>query len=191
MVDENCDRVPVALYQSLVHVPSHQVCLKCVEVIRNVVIELKYPVPGLEAQVRGKLACVNPVLLVADVAGAPNLKHGYVQQNCKNEVVQHAAGHDQKPLPGLLGAELPGLGLPFQELLVHGFIYHAGNLAIAAQGQPANSVFCISLLEAEKLLPAQVKEQEELVHPYLEQFCKGEMACLVHKNKHGQGCNQL
>ena len=54
----------------------------------------------------------------------------------------------------------------FELLSVHGFVHHAGNLAITAKGQPAHSVLGFPNFEGEELEASSVKEKEKLVYSY-------------------------
>ena len=87
--------------------------------------------------------------------------------------------------------ELPGLRLLPEGLGIHGLIHHAGNLAVAAEGQPAHAILRLPDLEGEELDTAQVKEQEKLVHADAENTRPEEVARLVDQDQHGQGQDHL
>ena len=102
-----------------------------------------------------------------------------------------------------MGAELPGLGILLQGFGVQGLVDHPGDLAVAAEGQPADAVFGLPLrglreqlrepgrLRGEEFHPPDVEEQEELVHPDPEQLGPQEMPELMQDDEHGQGQDDL
>ena len=65
---------------------------------------------------------------------APREEHHRVDEDGQEEVEEHAADHDQQPLPGRFGAKLPRLRGLRHLLLVHRFVDHAGDLTVSAEG---------------------------------------------------------
>ena len=125
--------------------------------------------------------------VVGDVIVSPDAQDGAEKDDGQQEVVEHAAGHDQKALPGRFGAELPGLRVLFQLLRVHRLVHHAGNLAVAAEGQPADTVLRISYLLGKELDPAHIEKEEKLVHLDMEKARPEKMPGLVDEDEDGQG----
>ena len=78
-----------------------------------------------------------------------------------------------------------------EEFLVHAFVNHAGNLAIAAQGQPAHAVFGLSDAEVEELEPADVEEEVEFIYPDAEKLGKEEMPQLMEEDEDGKRQDHL
>ena len=70
---------------------------------------------------------------------APDIEHGGIEQERHDEVVDHAAHHDEQPLPGFLGAELPGLRLRGKVGKGLRLVDHAGYGAVSAEGYPADA----------------------------------------------------
>ena len=70
---------------------------------------------------------------------SPVGEDGAVDDQCGDEVDQHAARDDAQALPAGLGAVFPGLRLFLQIVGPFGLVHHACNVAVAAQGYPAQA----------------------------------------------------
>ncbi len=203
-VDPDLDGVRTAKDRGLADVPPGQVGLQRIETLRHIIVELQDAVARAEAHLVGQIVDIDGVALILDIGLAVDAQDAGEEDDGGNEVEQHAAEHHQQPLPGRMRPELPGLRFPFQALQVHGLVHHTGNLAVAAQGQPADAVFGFGLgglreetSEPFRLLAAEdpgtldIEEEEEFLHPDAEDLGKGEMAQLVQNNQHGQGQDDL
>ena len=203
LVDVQFDRVALAEDRRLADVPPGQVGLQHAEILRDIVVEGEDPVAVAEAHVIGQLIDIDAVPLVLDVGAAPDVHDGDIQQDRQDEIEQDPARHHQEPLPGRLRAELPGLGLPFQGFQVHRLVHHPADLAVPAERRPADAVLGLPLRRLreqadepgrpgrEQLHPAEIEEEEELVHPDAEELGKGEMAELMDEDEHGKGQDDL
>ena len=169
------------------HVPAHQVCLQGGEVLRNIVVQRDYAVSRLEAHLDGKLVGIYAGLRVGDIGGAPYAQNGAVRDDGEYEVEQHAARHHQQPLPRRVAAELPRLGLALKLLGVHGLVHHSGNLAVAAEREPAYSEFRLAHAEAQQGLALHIEEKVEFLHLDAEELCEYEMAEFVYYDQQREG----
>ena len=100
-------------------------------------------------------------------------------------------------------AELPGLGFLLHGLRVQRLVDHAGDLAVAAERQPADPVLGLPLLRfreqfrepapagGEQFHPARVEEQEELLHADMEEFRERKMPQLMDDDEQGKGQDDL
>ena len=183
----------------LTHVPAGQVGLQHPEIPGNVVVEGEDFVPRAEAHLDGELVGIDLVPLVGDVALTP---YGHYDAEChygEDEVVEHAARHYQQALPGVVGAEFPGLRLALHLGQVHALVYHSGYLAISSERKPAYAVLGLPLqglgaepgepfaaFGAEEESPSGIEEEKELLDPDGEQFRKGKVPGFVHYNQYGQ-----
>ena len=186
----------------LPHLTAGQIGLQIEEIRRLVVVVTEDAVSRPEAQLLSQLIDIYGAV-VGDVVVSPDGQDGTEQNDGQQEVVEYAAGHHEKPLPGGFGAELPGLRVFLELLRIHGFVHHAGNLAVAAQGQPAYAVlgFPVGGLGAqfheprhaggEQFGAANVEEQEELVHPDMEHAGPKEVPRLVDEDEHRQSQDNL
>ena len=120
-----------------------------------------------------------------------------IDEERKDKIDQHATHHDQQPLPCRLGAELPRLRLFLHLLGIKTLVNHTGNLAVAAQRQPAHAVLGIVLfrLPAEELsfpLPdVHIEEDKELFDTDTEEFRKEHMSAFVKQDKQRDCQNKL
>ena len=71
--------------------------------------------------------------------GAPVREDGCIDEKGRDEVDQHAAGDDAETLPTGFGAVFPRLGCALEVFGILGFVNHACNVAVAAQGYPAQA----------------------------------------------------
>ena len=173
------------------HVPACEVGLQHAEVLGFVVVEAEYPVSVPEAHLVGQVVDVDAAVLVVDVGLPPDGHYGYVCEYREDEVVHHASGHHEKPLPCRLGAELPFLRLGLQLLGVQGLVHHPGYLAVASERQPAYSEFGLSPFPACDGLASHIEEQIEFLHPYPEDAGPDVMSELMYDYEQGQGQDDL
>ena len=117
-------------------------------------------------------------LVVREVGLAPRVADADVDRDGQQNVHHHAGDHHQKALPGGLGPELPGLHLALLVLLVHRLVDHARDLDVAAQRQPAQSVFGVPAAELEEREP-RVEEDVELLDADAEDARHDEVSQLV------------
>ena len=68
----------------------------------------------------------------ADELVAPGEEHHGIDEQSQQEVHQHAANHDEQPLPCRFGAELPRLCRLFHLFNIEALVNHACNFAVAA-----------------------------------------------------------
>ena len=190
-VDVDVEGVGAAQDRGLAHVAPGEVRLQHPEVLRLVVVEAEDLVAVAEAHLVGEFVHVDLVAAVLDIGVAPDGHDGDVGEDGEDEVVDHAAGHHQQALPGRVRAELPGLGLFLELLEVHRFVHHSGDLAVAAEGEPADAELRLTPVPAGKRLAAHVEEEVELLHADLEQACPQEMTELVDDDEYGQGEDNL
>ncbi len=156
------------------------------EILRGIVVEVKDAVSGAESHVIPKFIDIHRIG-VGDVILAPDGKDGHKQAHRKDKVVEHSPAHDKEPLPRGLRAELPRLGLRFEMLRIHGLVYHACNLAVAAKRQPAHAVFGFPYLEREELEAPCIEEQEKLVYPDSKNPGPEKVSELMENDEHGKG----
>ena len=108
-----------------------------------------------------------------------------VDEECEEEVDQHAANHDKQPLPSGLGAKLPRFGGLLHLLGIKTLVYHSRYLAVSSQGQPAHAILGIALarLETEQFsgpfADVHIENDKEFLHPYTEEFGEKHVASLV------------
>ena len=193
-----------AQHGRLADVAPGQVGLEHSEILRHIVVEGQDAVAAAETHLIGQVVDIYGIVLVGEICLSPYAEYDAVSDDGEDEIVQDASGHHQEPLPGLLGAELPGLGLLLEALQVHRLVHHSANLAIASQRQPADAVLGLglrrlgekfleplALLGREKFHAARIEKQEELVHPYPENLCKSEVAELVDDDEQREGQDHL
>ena len=153
-----------------------------VETLEGSRVGLEEDVAVAEADVLERLAIIHTHLhvLQGQIRVAPVEEHHRVDKQGEDEVEQDAAHHDEQTLAGRLRAELVGLGRFGQLLLVHAFVDHAGNLAVAAEGEPADAVFRLAVLrfEFEEREP-RVKEKVELFDAHFEKAGEKEVPELM------------
>ena len=126
------------------------------------------------------------------VSVAPVEENHRVDEQCQQEVDQHAANHNQQSLPGGFGAELPRLGRTLHLFGIEALINHACYLTVASQGNPPNAILRIAVLGLElKEAELIVEEEIELLDPYAKEFGEEEMATLVQQNKYRERQYQL
>ena len=131
-------------------------------------------------------------VLHGDIAVAPPEQDLGVDEQRQQEVDQHTANHYQQSLPCGFGTEFPRLFGLFHLFRVETLVNHTGYLAVATEGNPADTVFRITLLGFElKQTELPVEENIKLIYSYAEEFGKEEMATLVEEYQDGQGQNQL
>ena len=160
-------------------------------------------VAGAEAHIVGELVGIYLILSVGQVALAPYAEDGDEEDYREDEVEKHAAGHNEKPLPGRFAAELPGLGVVGKVFRVHRLVHHPVYLAVAAQRQPADAIFGLAVLQAgeeagepaflgaQQLEAAGIEEHKELVDPDSEKLGEGEMPQLVEEDEDGEDQDDL
>ena len=106
-------------------------------------------------------------VLVRKVGVAPGVANGAVDDDGQQDVHHDAGHHYQEPLPGGFGPEFVGFDRLFHLFLVHRFVDHAGDLDVAAQRQPAQTVLRVAPLELEERKP-RVEEDVEFFDADLE-----------------------
>ena len=147
-----------------------------IELLEQLAVGSNQIVAILEAQLLGLVVKLHSHLACGDVGLAPGEEDHRVDEQGQEEVDEHAANHDEQSLPGRLRAELPGLFGLLHLLGVEALVDHAGNLAVAAQRQPAHAVLGVAFLrfETEQLAPpltdGDVEEEVELLDPYAEEL---------------------
>ena len=191
LVDVDIEGVRAAQDRGLVHAAAGEVGLQHPEILGYVVVEAQDLVAGAEAHLVGELVHVDLVAAVLDIGFAPDRHDGDVGEDGKDEIVDHAAGHHQQALPGRVRAELPGLGLLLQLLEVQRLVDHAGDLAVAAEGQPADAELRAAPVPARERLAAQVEEEVELLHADAECARPQEMTELMDDDEYGKGEDDL
>ena len=200
MVDVYVKRVRAAQNSRLADVAAGQVGLQHAEVLRHVVVEGQYAVAVSETHLVGQFVDIYGVVLIREISLSPDAKDAAVSDDGEDEVVKNTSGHHEQALPGLLGAELPGLGIFLHALEVQGLVDHAADLAVSAQRQPAYAILGLGLgrlgekfseplglLGREKLGTSHVEKEEEFVHTYAEKLRKSEVAELVNDDEHREG----
>ncbi len=75
---------------------------------------------------------------------APVQRYAHIYHNGKHEIEAHAGYHYAQTLPRRLGTQFPALRLRREVVGTLGFIYHAGNIAVAAERQPAEAVYGVA-----------------------------------------------
>ena len=185
------------------HTTPPVVRLQVHEIVGDIIVVTENPVAGAEAHLVGQVIDIDGIALVAEIGIPPDVQDQDVREDGEEEIVQHAAGHHQEALPGRMGAELPGLGILLHGFGVQGLVDHPGDLAIAAERQPADAVFGFpggglreqlrepGRLRGKQFRPADIEEQEELVHPDMEQLGPQEMTELMDEDEHGKGQDDL
>ena len=191
LVDVDVEGVGAAQDRGLAHVAPGEVGLQHPEVLGFVVVEAEDLVAVAEAHFVGEFVHVDLVAAVFDVGVAPDGHDGDVGEDGEDEVVDHAAGHDEQALPGGVGAELPGLGLFLHLLHVQGFVDHAGDLAVAAEGEPADAELRLAPVPARQRFAAYVEEEVEFFDTDLEEAGPQEVAELMDDDEYGEGEDDL
>ena len=175
---------------STICLAAGKVGLEGEEILRGIVVVQEDAVSGAEAKGLSQLVHINRAF-IGHVIAAPARQNGDEDHQSEEEVVKHTARHHQQALPGRMRTELPGLGILFEEIGIHGLIHHAGNLAVAAKGQPAHTILRLPYLEGKQFEAAYIEEQEELIHANLEDTRPKEVPRLVNQDQHGQGQDYL
>ena len=129
-------------------------------------------------------------ILRGDVVVSPRIADADVDADGQYDVHHDAADHDQQPLPGRFGAELPRLDRLFHLLGIHRLVDHAGNLHIAAERNPSYAVSGFSLFEFEQREP-RIEEEVELFHPRAEKAREKEMSEFVYDDQQRETENEL
>lgn len=107
-------------------------------------------------------------VLVVEVGLSPRIAHPDVDEYGEQDIHQHAADHDQQSLPGRFRPELVRLDGLFHLVGVHRLVDHPGDFHVAAERNPADTVFGAPLFELEKREP-RVEKQVEFFDARLEQ----------------------
>ena len=128
------------------------------------VLESQFLCLGVEFPTHREVACL-------EVRVAPGEKHHSVDEQCEEEIDEHAAYHDEQSLPCGLCAELPRLRRLLHLFGVETLVYHSRYLAIASQREPSDAVGGVRLLRLEfKKMEPRVEEEVELLYSYAEEF---------------------
>ena len=152
-------------------------------------------------------------VVVAQVGFTPGVEDGRIKAEGQDEVEEHAAEHDEKPLPSLLGAEFPRLWLGGQVSGLGGFVHHARDGAVTAEGNPADAEFRglgmlfprLGAIVAGEEAPVQfavealdlhqgkfrIEKEIESLHPHFEESGKEEVSKFVHRHQQGERKNDL
>ena len=121
-------------------------------------------------------------ILHGDIAVTPPEENLGIDEEGQYEIHQHAANHNQQTLPCWFCTELPWLFRLFHLFRIKTFVNHAGYLAVAAQRNPADTIFCIAFLGFElKQAEFPVEENIKLFNPNSEEFGKEEVTTFVEK----------
>ena len=110
-----------------------------------------------------------------------------IDDDAQDHVHDDTGYHDDEFLPARFGTQFIWLGFALHLLLVHALVYHADDLHIAAQRQPADAVFGIASLEGKELFAPGIKEYEELLHPDPEHAGGQKVAEFVNEHQDGEG----
>ena len=104
------------------------------EVLESTVLRTYQYIAVLEAECLGLAVELHAEVHVLhrDVGVAPIEQNHRVDEQCQQEVDQHATNHNQQALPGWLRAELPRLFGLFHLLGIEALVNHARYLAVAA-----------------------------------------------------------
>ena len=157
-----------------------------VEVLERSSVCSDEDVAVLEAHAFGLLVELHAHLHVlhAHIVLAPSEHNHGVDEQRQQEIDQHAACHDEQTLPRRLRAKLPWLLGLLHLFGVHALVYHAGNLAIAAEGQPAKAVGRVTVLgfELEKMEPG-VEEEVEFLYSDTKELGEEEVASFVEEHQ--------
>ncbi len=151
-----------------------------------------YLVTALKAQLFTGFQGPNAVLQVFGgyVLLAPIGHDAGVNDDGQKEINGDAAQEDDEALPRLFAAEFPGFGGFFQGLGVHAFVHHAGNLHVAAQGQPAQAYFRVANFLFEDGEPG-VEKEVKFLHAGFEGDGGEEVSQLVEHDENGQAEDEL
>ena len=144
-VDIESDGVGPAEDPCLTHFPASKLRLQHPEIFRNIVVEGENLVSGAEPHLLRKLVGIDLRSLVGDVAPPPDSHDQAEGDDGEDEVVEHPSGHHQQALPGIVRAEFPALRLALHLVQVHALVYHARDLAVAAERKPSYAVFGLPL----------------------------------------------
>src|SRR5690606_7079630 len=87
-------------------------------------------------------------------------KNKYTQDN----VNDNPAHHHNKPLPRWLRTEFPGLWFALKLFGIHRLVDHPGNLDVATQRQPTDTVLAALVGKLKQLDPPGIEKQVELLH---------------------------
>jgi len=172
------------------HLESHGALAR----VERAAVGLKENVAVAESESLHRGGEVHPLVgvLEGDCLLAPPESYSGVDYYGEDEVVEHAAGHDQQPLPCGFRAELPGFGFGGELLGVHRFVDHSCNLHVAAERQPSDAPFGLALLG----LPFSqrepwVEEDIEFLDADFEDARPHEVAELVDDDQERERANQL
>ena len=180
------------LHLDLPDIPQEQVPVDIHDVLGFLAVHFQDAISILESQLPEVLSHVKAVghIVNPDVLISPDIEHHDVDEDAENEIDRNPAEHDDQPLPGRLGPELPGLWRFLELFLVHALIDHPGDLHIASQGDPTDSVhrFPDLLLEEREFV---IEEKIELLNPGLKQLCGYEVAHFMQHDQQGQAQQEL
>ena len=148
----------------------------------------------LEAVAFGLLAELHSErhILGGDVGLAPMEHDHAVDEEREQQVDGDAGHHDDEALPCGLCPELPWLRVALELFGIHALVHHAGNLAVAAEGQPADAVGGLTVLglELEEVEP-WVEEEIELLHSHAEELCREHVTHFVEQHQQGDCHHEL
>ena len=120
-----------------------------------------------------------------DIAVAPIEQHHRIDKQCQQEIHQHTTDHNQQSLPCRFCTELPGLLRLFHLFRVETLVDHSGNLTIATQWQPSDTILRVTVLGLElkdasiPFTNAKIKEHIEFVYAYSEELGEEEMSSFM------------
>ena len=203
LVDIDVQGIGPAENRCLADVTARQIHLKHPEILGLVVVQPEDPVSAAETHLIGQLIDIHGIAVIFHIGTSPDIQNKGIGQDGKEEVIQDPARHHQQALPGIVRPELPGLGFLLHGFRVQGFVDHAGDLAVAAEGQPPDPVLGLPFLRlreqprepapagGEEFHAAHVEEQEELLHADMEEFGKGKMPQLMDDDEQGKGQDDL
>ena len=144
---------------------------------------------------------VGQVLHGQDVA-PPGEHDDGIEHEGREHVHQYTSHHDPETLGDALAAELIWAGGLLELFGVHALVHHAGYLHVATQGNPADAVFRLVVLEigeqfgepfvarAEQM-ELGVEEHVELLHLHAKELGEEEVAALVQNHEQAETTNKL
>ena len=191
LVDVEANGVLPAKNGRAAHLAACEVGLKHAEVFGHIVVEHQHAVAGAEAHLAREFVGVDARFGIADIGAAPDTADCAVGDNREDEIEQHSPGEHKQALPCGLGAELPRLGLALELVHVDRFVDHARDLAVAAEGQPADAELGLTPAPAGDGLAADVEKKVELLHPDAEKAGEEEVSEFVDYDKDGQSKDNL
>ena len=124
----------------------HLPALRSVHGIERAPVERQQTVAVAESRIVHLRREVEPLChgLIRHYAVAPMKCDACVYYDCEDKVQQNACHHHEQTLPRRLAAELPWLGLGCEVFAALGFVHHAGDVAVAAEGQPSEAVYGVA-----------------------------------------------